>query len=143
MITKKNKEKLEKEYEECSTQLERAKILISNLGGEKDRWGTLAEELKLSYEHLTGDVLVSSGIIAYLGAFTPTYRKEISQDWIAKCKEKEILGSEKFQLHKVLGDPVKIRQWNIEGLPNDNFSIENAILIFRSRRWPLCIDPQN
>jgi dynein heavy chain len=78
MITKKNKEKLEREYEECSTQLERAKILINNLGGEKDRWGTLAEELKLSYEHLTGDVLVSSGIIAYLGAFTPTYRKEIS-----------------------------------------------------------------
>lgn len=70
--------------------------MINNLGGEKDRWGTLADELKLSYEHLTGDVLVSSGIIAYLGAFTPTYRKEISQDWIAKCKEKEILGSEKF-----------------------------------------------
>ncbi len=58
---------------------------------------------------MTGDVLVSSGIIAYLGAFTPTYRKEISQDWIHKCKEMEILGSEKFSLPKVLGDPVKIR----------------------------------
>lgn len=46
MITKKNKERLEKDYEECSQQLERAKILIGNLGGEKDRWGSLAEELK-------------------------------------------------------------------------------------------------
>ncbi|EAS00969.2 dynein heavy chain (macronuclear) [Tetrahymena thermophila SB210] len=143
MITKKNKEKLEKDYEECSQQLERAKILIGNLGGEKDRWGNLAEELKQQYESLTGDILVSSGIIAYLGAFTPTYRKEISQDWVHKCKEMEILGSEKFNLPKILGDPVKIRQWNIEGLPSDSFSVENAIIIFRSRRWPLCIDPQN
>jgi dynein heavy chain len=42
----------------------------------------------------------------------------------------------------VLGDPVKIRAWNIDGLPSDNFSIENAIIIQKSRRWPLMIDPQ-
>lgn len=38
-VTRKYKEKLEKDYEDCSQQLERAKILIGNLGGEKDRWG--------------------------------------------------------------------------------------------------------
>jgi len=37
------KEKLEKEYEECSVQLERAVKLIDNLGGEKGRWGELAK----------------------------------------------------------------------------------------------------
>ena len=42
----------------------------------------------------------------------------------------------------VLGDAVKIRAWAIDGLPSDNFSIENAIIIFKARRWPLCIDPQ-
>jgi len=42
----------------------------------------------------------------------------------------------------VLGDPVKIRAWNIDGLPSDNFSVENAIIIQNSRRWPLFIDPQ-
>ena len=41
-----------------------------------------------------------------------------------------------------MGDPVKIRSWNIDGLPSDNFSIENGIIIFKGRRWPLCIDPQ-
>ena len=35
-----------------------------------------------------------------------------------------------------------LRQWNIDGLPSDTFSLENGIIIFRSRRWPLCIDPQ-
>lgn len=37
---------------------------------------------------------------------------------------------------------MKIREWNIDGLPSDNFSIENAIILFKARRWPLSIDPQ-
>ena len=28
------------------------------------------------------------------------------------------------------------------GLPVDSFSIDNAIITFKSRRWPLMIDPQ-
>lgn len=34
------------------------------------------------------------------------------------------------------------RQWNIWGLPKDDFSTENAIAIDQGRRWPLAIDPQ-
>jgi dynein heavy chain len=32
--------------------------------------------------------------------------------------------------------------WNINGLPGDSLSIENGIIMFSSRRWPLMIDPQ-
>ena len=55
---------------------------------------------------------------------------------------KEIPGSAEFSLAACLGQPVKIRGWIINGLPNDSFSIENAIILDRSRRYPLCIDPQ-
>lgn len=41
-----------------------------------------------------------------------------------------------------LGEPVKIQQWNINGLPKDDTSIENGIIIEQARRWPLMIDPQ-
>lgn len=47
-----------------------------------------------------------------------------------------------FSLASVLGDPVRIRSWVIAGLPNDAFSIDNAIMATTARRWPLCIDPQ-
>ena len=40
-------------------------------------------------------------------------------------------------------DPVTIKTWTMAQLPSDNLSIENAIIIFKSRRWPLMIDPQN
>jgi len=37
---------------------------------------------------------------------------------------------------------VTIRDWTIDGLPSDNFSVENAIITFNTSRWPLYIDPQ-
>ncbi len=43
----------------------------------------------------------------------------------------------------LLEDPVKTKIWTAATLPNDNLSIENAIIMFKSRRWPLMIDPQN
>lgn len=40
-----------------------------------------------------------------------------------------------------LGVPVKIQGWNIAGLPKDDTSTENGIIIDNGRRWPLMIDP--
>lgn len=37
---------------------------------------------------------------------------------------------------------MKIRAWNIAGLPVDSFSVDNGIIVSKSRRWPLMIDPQ-
>ena len=102
----------------------------------------MGRQLREFYECLTGDILVSAGLIAYLGAFTSAFRVEISNEWAAECQAKQIPSSASFNLQTTLGDPVKIREWNIDGLPSDSFSIENAIIIFKSRRWPLCIDPQ-
>ncbi len=56
--------------------------------------------------------------------------------------EKNIPCSEQFSLSNTLGDPVKIRAWQIAGLPVDAFSIDNGIIVSNSRRWPLFIDPQ-
>lgn len=50
--------------------------------------------------------------------------------------------SKQFSLIHTLGEPVLIRAWNIFGLPADNFSVENGIIIYSSTRWPLLIDPQ-
>ena len=42
----------------------------------------------------------------------------------------------------ILGEPVKIREWALAGLPADAYSTENGMFVSRSRRWPLMIDPQ-
>ena len=56
--------------------------------------------------------------------------------------ELEIPRSDVFSLINTLGDPVLIREWNIQGLPSDDFSVENGIICEIGRRWPLMIDPQ-
>ena len=50
--------------------------------------------------------------------------------------------SELFSLNSTLGEPVKIREWQIAGLPVDSFSVDNGIIVGNTRRWPLMIDPQ-
>ena len=112
------------------------------MGGEKTRWKAESERLEVVYENLTGDVLISSGMIAYLGAFTSLYRGDLAEQWVRLCEGKSIPNSGKFSLERVLGNPVQIRNWGLFGLPNDAFSIENAIINDNTRRWPLFIDPQ-
>lgn len=69
----------------CAKKLDRAEKLIGGLGGEKQRWSAAAENLQNIYDNLTGDVLVSSGVIAYLGAFTSSFRKECCTEWTKLC----------------------------------------------------------
>jgi len=138
----KKKEDLEFQVDLCSKKLDRAEKLIGGLGGEKDRWGKSAHDLAVLYENLSGDVLVSSGVVAYLGAFTSNYRQEQTLNWVKTCKETGVPCSDIVSLTTTLGDPVKIRDWNIAGLPTDNFSIDNGIVISNANRWPLMIDPQ-
>jgi dynein heavy chain len=45
-------------------------------------------------------------------------------------------------LQLCLKDPVKMRAWNIAGLPSDSLSEDNGIIVSKARRWPLMIDPQ-
>lgn len=138
------KENLEGEVDLCGKKLVRAQKLIGGLGGEKTRWTQAAQALQITYDNLLGDVLISSGVIGYLGPFTATFRDECVADWISVSKSKSIACSEasEFSLTNTLGEPIKIQQWNICGLPKDAFSIDNAVIVYNSKRWPLMIDPQ-
>ena len=138
----KKKEDLEVQVDMCAKKLARAEKLIGGLGGEQDRWLQAAAELGQQFVNLTGDVLVSSGVVAYLGAFTSVYREDQVKEWLMNCRETNLPCTEEFSVVSTLGDAVKIRSWNIFALPTDTFSTENAIVISNSRRWPLMIDPQ-
>ncbi|XP_075385072.1 dynein axonemal heavy chain 7 [Tenrec ecaudatus] len=141
-LNKQKKADLENQVDLCSKKLERAEQLIGGLGGEKTRWSQTALELGELYINLTGDILISSGVVAYLGAFTSNYRQHQTKDWTSLCKGRDIPCSDDYSLMSTLGEAVTIRTWNIAGLPSDSFSIDNGIIIMNARRWPLMIDPQ-
>lgn len=68
------KQELEDDIDMCSQKLIRAEQLISGLSGEKNRWSEAAKELQAALGNVIGDVLLSSGVVAYLGAFTVDFR---------------------------------------------------------------------
>lgn len=50
------------------------------------RWSKAADDLQNTYDNLTGDVLISAGVIAYLGAFTAGFRQDCTKSWTDLCK---------------------------------------------------------
>ena len=124
-------------------RLARAGKLTSALGDEAVRWSETAEQIAQSMILLIGDVFNASGYISYLGAFTGQYRDNILKGWMEMCKDASILVSDDFTLQKVCASAVEVREWNIQGLPTDNVSVDNGILVTRGKRWPLMIDPQS
>ena len=116
--------------------------MINGLAGEKDRWTLTVAELTIQAELVIGDSLVASGAISYSGSFTSVYREELEDLWRKALKKEGIKFSNNITMSKVLGNDVTIRQWGVAGLPSDKLSIENGIIMFKSRRWPLMIDPQ-
>jgi len=73
---------LEEQVDLCEKKLDRAEKLIGGLGGEKDRWNGAAHDLSVTYNNLTGDVLIASGSVAYLGAFTSSFRADQTVAWV-------------------------------------------------------------
>jgi len=136
------KDQLARDVEQCSARLDRAQKLIGGLGGEKDRWSESVAQFQLDYVNVLGDVVISSGSIAYLGAFTSTYRQTLVEEWRRILVSLKIPHTKNTSMINTLGSAVEIRGWQIAGLPADNNSIENAIVIKKARRWPLLIDPQ-
>ena len=70
------------------------------------------------------------------------YRVDLVQEWqreLTVCKVPHTSGA---NLVSILSDAVKIRNWQIAGLPRDTLSVENGVIVEFSRRWPLFIDPQ-
>jgi dynein heavy chain len=133
---------LTREMEICALKLANATKLIEGLGGEKDRWETTVQTLQKDWDLLPGDSLVAAGFVSYAGAFTGEYRGEFAKLWNDTEDKESIVHKENASLINVLGEPVVIQQWAVSGLPNDNLSVENGIILETARRWPLMIDPQ-
>ena len=130
------------DVKQCEIRLESALKLIALLGGEETRWTQTVSQLTADFVNLAGDVVISSGTISYLGAFTSEFRESCLETWRATLAEYKVPHTAACSVISTLADPVQVRSWQMAGLPSDNLSVQNGIIMARSRRWPLCIDPQ-
>ncbi|KAG5345241.1 DYH1 protein, partial [Acromyrmex charruanus] len=132
---------LEREKQLCEERIARAARLILSLSDEQKRWLIMVDNIKMSLKNAVGDILLSSGAIAYLTPFTDTYRQNLLATWYDALGE-DIPHTPGCNPILTLGNQMEIRNWHMNGLPKDTLFIENAILVMNSKRWPFFIDPQ-
>ena len=89
-----------------------------------------------------GNVLLASGFLSYCGPFNQEFRAVLLDAWKKELSDRSIPFSEKLNLTDMLCDSATIGEWNLQGLPNDELSVQNGIIVTKATRFPLLIDPQ-
>ncbi len=124
-------------------RLDSANRLINGLSSIQARWKKEAQDLKITINKLIGDCLLCASFLTYAGPFNQEYRmKMVYDDWYKSISENKISCSEGLTVQMRLTDDVEKATWVSEGLPPDELSVQNGILITRAIRFPMCIDPQ-
>ena len=135
---------LENQVANCTGKLIKAEGLITSLAGEKARWLSSADALAESYRSLAGDLLLSCGIVAFLGAFDAIHRRNHLYQWTNQLNDLSVPNSQdSYDFVSNLESEVQLSTWHYSGLSNNSFTDSNAVIMNNSLLWPLFLDPQN
>ncbi|KAK5644082.1 hypothetical protein RI129_007927 [Pyrocoelia pectoralis] len=117
--------------------LNSAEGLINKLNDEYERWKIQLKEFSDELHQLPTNCLLASAFITYLSQESEDNRILILEKWL------QVLGVNKFSLEEFLSSEREQLQWQSEGLPADQLSLQNAIIILNMNMTPLFLDPSS
>ncbi|KAG8523219.1 Cytoplasmic dynein 2 heavy chain 1, partial [Galemys pyrenaicus] len=126
--------KLEAEVSKAQETIKAAEVLINQLDREHKRWNAQVAEITEELATLPKRAQLAAAFITYLSAAPEGLRKTCLEEWTKSAE---------FDLRRFLCTESEQLIWKSEGLPSDDLSIENAIVILQSRVCPFLIDPSS
>ena len=138
--------------EKGQKKLDLAQRLTNALASENVRWAENIVTMEADKELLIGDVMLAAAFISYVGPFTKQFRDILMNETFTPFLRDNLVkavGESGIVPLSASADPVKIlasaaqtASWRADGLPTDQVSTENGVIVTNSARWPLIIDPQ-
>jgi dynein heavy chain len=137
------KQKAEKDIETLLKKVDFAKRLLEAVPDEKKRWEDMLRGVVGRTAELPGHALLTAGFMAYLGVLDMQSRAKAMEQW------REVFVGHNLVDHafsvtpslSCLFPPVRLQEWVNEGLSNDRFSMDNAIMIDSLLQPFFLIDP--
>jgi len=124
-------------------KMDQANKLINSLADNKVRWIQTSNEFKATKQKLVGNVAKACAFVSYCGPFNSEFRTQLAEHYFSNdLKDRNIPLTDDFKISEFLVDQVTIGEWSLQKLPSDELSIQNGIMVTRSSRYPLMIDPQ-
>ena len=125
-----------------TTKVERAESLLTSLSHESDRWSKSSEGFQSILRNLVGDGLLMAAFLTYSGFFDFKTRLVLMEKWRNTL---DILGidcsGDDLGMVESLSKDSERLEWQSQGLPGDQLSLENGVILKHCVRFPLVIDP--
>ena len=130
-------ERLKDKLEQAEATLASAEDLLGKLTAEKARWVTQVKSIQADVDLMPRKTLLASAFITYLGREPEDARRRVVQTWRDQFKTPE------FDFFTFLRTESTMLQYKAQGLPSDELSLENAVIILEQVRCALIVDPAN
>ena len=127
--------KLKMQVEKEAEIIAAAEHLVGKLEGEHKRWAGQVGELVQELDQLPMKALLAAGFITYLSQAPDDQRRSMLRNWM------DNISMESFDLRNFLSTESAQLLWKREGLPSDDLSMENAMVILQGEQCPFLIDP--
>ncbi|EMR09626.1 hypothetical protein PNEG_02210 [Pneumocystis murina B123] len=134
---------IKSEMSHVQQKVDRSLELLNNLSSERNRWELESQTFEDQLDTLAGDVLLSSAFLTYAGIYDQQARLDIQAEWKNQLQSLNISIKKNNPVSEYLVTLDEKSDWLNNSLPQDELCIENALILKRSDRYPLIIDPSN
>ena len=117
--------------------------LLESLKSEEDRWRQERAKFETNMSVLCGDSLLAAAFVEYCGPLDQSARSSILESWRTLLEEKRLEYTKSSSVSDHLISSEERQRWVKQSLPDDDLWVENAVILSRSRRYPLFIDPSD
>lgn len=96
----------------------------------------------MNFSRLVGDVVIATGFLSYCGPYNQQFRAQLVSSWVEVLRGKQIPLTQSLNITNMLVESATVSEWTLQGLPNDELSVQNALIVTKSSSYPLLVDPQ-